>query len=184
MLLEAGGSVTVVSPALCVALQRMRESGRIVHASETYQASHVNGARLVVAATDRPEVNEAVARDAHETGALLNDAGEPSRGDFTVPSTVRRGDLILTVTTVGGSPALAKSIRDELAAQYGPEWGPYVALLGEVRQQVLATVGDPSRRKEALKALAGDSTPLELIREGRVEEARARAYSCILPSSD
>jgi precorrin-2 dehydrogenase/sirohydrochlorin ferrochelatase len=184
MLLEAGANIRVVAPILTPELQSLVESGRIEHARAEYNASHLTGARLVVAATNRQDVNELVVRDAQAQGALVNDAGDPSRGDFTVPAVVQRGDLILTATTVGGSPSLSKRIRDELASQYGPEWGPYVALLGEARRRALADIADDDRRKEALYRVAADSELLELIREGRTEEARTRAFACISPLSD
>jgi len=183
-LLDGGAAVTVVAPVLCDALQQLAESGRIDHIAAAYDYSHLDNVRFVVAATDNAEVNVAVARDAAERSILLNDADEPSRGDVIVPSVIRRGDLILAVTTLGGSPSVAKRIRDELAAAYGPEWEPYVALLREARDNVLAAVGDAARRRAILNTLAGDDSLLDLIREGRVDEARARALSCISPSSD
>lgn len=183
-LLDAGASVIVVAPTLSQPLRLLAESGRIEHVPVEYDDSYLEGARLVAAATNRPDVNAAVARDAKNRGILVNDAGDPGQGDFLVPSIVRRGALILTATTVGGSPALARRIRDELASQYGPEWERYTLLLSEVRTHVLSTVSEAERRKQILNDIAADRTILVLIREGRADEARARALSCISPLLD
>lgn len=183
-LLEAGGRVRVVAPALCESLVRLAESGTIEHILAPYAESHLEGIRLAVAATDRPDVNAAVARDATARGILLNDADDPERGDLLFPAVVRRGDLLISVTTLGSSPTVAARIRDELAEAYGPEWAEYLALLREARERVLAEVEEPSRRGQLLTGIAGDESLLALIREGRVAEARARALSCTSPSSD
>jgi precorrin-2 dehydrogenase/sirohydrochlorin ferrochelatase len=183
-LLESNAIVTVAAPALCESLLLLAESGRIDHIAELYDAHQLDGIRLVIAATDQPDVNAAVARDAAARRILVNDADDPERGDFVIPAVVRRGDLLISVTTLGSSPSIAKRLRDELAAAYGPEWSDYTALLREIRIRVLAEVEEPARRKQALTALAADESLLELIREGRADEARARALACISPSSD
>ncbi len=178
-LLEAGALVTVAAPRISPSLARLAESAVIHHVASTYQPALLADIRLVVAATDRPEVNSAVTEDARLRGILVNDAETPERGDFVIPSVLRRDELLISVTTGGGSPALARGIRDRLASQFGPEWGDYVALLRETRQLVLGAVEDAARRKEILNAVASDETLLSLLREGRGDEARARAHSCI-----
>jgi len=183
-LLEAGGVVTVIAPEADAAIQKAAQDGRIELKPTAYQASHLDGAFLISAATNLPAINAAVARDAQARGILCNDAEDPDRGDFIVPSTVRRGDLLLAVTTGGASPSLAARIAEALEATYGPEYAAYTALLGEVRRHVLATVADSKRRRAALNTVAEDETILALIREGRADEARARAFSCISSSSD
>jgi precorrin-2 dehydrogenase/sirohydrochlorin ferrochelatase len=183
-LLEAGGAVTVVAPEACAEIREWAAEGRIAMIEAPYRPAHLDGAFLVVAATDRPEVNAAIAKEARARSVLCNDAEVPDRGDFVVPSILRRGDLLITVTTGGHSPALAARLRDELAERFGPEFEEYVALLGEVRAHVLETIPDARRRRAALGALAREDTILMLIREGRASEARARAFSCISSLSD
>jgi precorrin-2 dehydrogenase/sirohydrochlorin ferrochelatase len=183
-LLEAGGDITVVAPQVCAELKERAETGRIRLLAVPYETAHLAGAFLVVAATSHPQVNAAVAADARACGILCNDAQAPERGNFIVPSVVRRGDLLITVTTGGGSPSLAMRIRDEIAGRYGPEYAAYVALLGEIRTHVLQTIPDPARRRRALAVVAADETILPLLQAGRAGEARERAYSCISSLSD
>ena len=93
--------------------------------------------------------------------------------DFAAPAVVRRGDLVIAISTGGRSPALARRLRVELSEQFGPEWQEFVELLGEVRMETLADlpeIGERSRRWQ--QALHVDEL-LGLIRAGRRDEARS-----------
>ena len=94
--------------------------------NRAYEYGDLEGANLVFTATDSREVNAAVAREAKERGIPVNVADSPSEGDFAVPSTLRRGDLQVAVSTGGASPTLARRIRNELEETFGPEWAGIV----------------------------------------------------------
>ena len=129
-LLEAGAEVVVVSPEARPELLAMN-----VEAYErTYERGDLEGAYLAFTATDSREVNAAVAREARERGVAINVADRPSEGDFAVPSTLRRGGLQVAVSTGGASPTLARRIRAELEASFGPEWVGLVEELEAVRR--------------------------------------------------
>jgi precorrin-2 dehydrogenase / sirohydrochlorin ferrochelatase len=129
-LLQAGAEVAVVSPEVLPELEGMGvETSR-----RPYEYGDLEGADLAFAATDSREVNAAVAREARERGVRVNVADRPSEGDFAVPSTLRRGGLQVAVSTGGASPTLARRIRDELEASFGPEWAGVVEELETVRR--------------------------------------------------
>jgi len=121
-LLQAGAEVVVVSPEVLPELAGM--DVEIQH--RTYEYGDHEGANLAFTATDSREVNAAVAREAKERGVLVNVADSPSEGDFAVPSTLRRGELQVSVSTGGASPKLARRIRNELEETFGPEWAGIV----------------------------------------------------------
>ena len=121
-LLQAGAEVVVVSPEVLPELAGM--GVEIQH--RTYEYGDLEGAILAFTATDSREVNAAVAREAKERGVPVNVADSPSEGDFAVPSTLRRGDLQVAVSTGGASPTLARRIRNELEETFGPEWAGIV----------------------------------------------------------
>ena len=127
---EAGAEVVVVSPEVHPAL---RDMGVEVH-ERPYEPGDLEGADLAFAATDRREVNAAVAREAHARGVRVNVADRPAEGDFAVPSTLRRGGLQVAVSTGGASPTLARRIRGELEEVFGPEWAGVVEELEAVRR--------------------------------------------------
>ena len=99
-----------------------------------YREGDLEGAFLAFAATDRREVNAAVAWEAQERGIPVNVADEPSEGDFVLPSTLRRGQLQVAVSTGGASPTLAQRIRLELEDIFGYEWASVVEALHRVRR--------------------------------------------------
>ena len=96
----------------------------------------LKGTEMIIVATDDKEVNAIVSQDANRNGILLNDVEQSSRSTFIVPSVVRRGKLIITVSTSGASPGLAYRIRNELEHQYGNEYEIYVNFLAELREKV------------------------------------------------
>jgi len=129
-LLEAGAEVVVVSPEVG---SDLGDTGIEVR-ERPYEYGDLEGADLVFAATDRREVNAAVAREAKERGVRVNVADRPAEGDFAVPSTLRRGGLQVAVSTGGASPTLARRIRGELEEVFGPEWAGVVEELEAVRR--------------------------------------------------
>jgi precorrin-2 dehydrogenase / sirohydrochlorin ferrochelatase len=183
-LLEAGAAVTVVAPELSNALETLVRERVLTHLHKEYDRADVEGAFLVIAATDQTAINARVAADASAGGILYCDAEAAERSDFLIPSLVRRGDLLLAVTTLGSSPSLAARIRQELELAYGPEFGALTALLKEIRETALHSISDAARRRAALNQLASDSSLLSLLREGRAGEARSKAMACISSLSD
>ena len=99
-----------------------------------YREGDLEGAFLAFAATNRREVNAAVAREAQERGVPVNVVDEPSEGDFALPSTLRRGQLQVAVSTGGASPTLARRIRRELEGLFRYEWAGVVEALHRARR--------------------------------------------------
>lgn len=171
-LLAAEAQVTVLSPELTAELAEMQRKKQFNYIAKPYQEGDLGGFFLVICATDDPFVNEAVAREAEEDGILANVVDVPELGNFSVPAQVKRGDLLLTVSTGGKSPVLAKRLRQQLAAGYGGEYGEFLDFLNEVRgelKQRLAT----SKERECFWREAINEDILALLRQGRIEEAEA-----------
>lgn len=171
---EAGARPTVISPALCERLQRQAVAGEIDVVEREYRPGDLDGVRLVIAATDDPQTNEAVWQEAQAAGCLVNVVDDPPRCNFYVPATVRRGALTLSISTGGNSPLLARRIRETLEAQFDPAYGPYLDLLGELRAGIGQEISDPARRRALWESLLA-SDILELLRSGEAGAARRRA---------
>lgn len=129
-LLQARAEVVAISPEVRPELESVAAEVR----RRPYRKGDLEGAFLVFAATDSREVNSAVAREARERGIPINVADEPSEGDFALPSTLRRGQLQVAVSTGGASPTLARKIRYELESAFGSEWAGVVEELGRARR--------------------------------------------------
>jgi precorrin-2 dehydrogenase / sirohydrochlorin ferrochelatase len=146
-----------------------------------YRHGDVAGYRLVVAATDDPAVNRAVFEDGEAAGIWVNSADDPGSCSFTLPSVVRRGPIMVTVSTGGHSPALATWLRAHVEDELGPEYETLVELLAAARDHLKAA-GRSTEGLDWRKAL--DSDMLDLIKAGHIERARERLQACLSSSSD
>jgi precorrin-2 dehydrogenase/sirohydrochlorin ferrochelatase len=99
--------------------------------------------------------------------------------DFMTMATIRRGDLLVAVTTGGAGPSLSARLRDELDARFGPEWEPYVSLLREMRERAKGTIPDSKRRAEALRRLAANDGIRQALAAGDPDSARQEALACL-----
>ena len=170
-LLEAGARVTVVSPELTEPLAAWALGGRITYRPHEYGADDLDGQQLVFSATDRREVTEAVAAEARRRGLWVNAADDPAFCDFLLPSVLRRGRLVVAVSTGGASPALAARVRRDLEAYFAPEYDELVELAAEVRAELRSRAERPVG--EAWRG-ALDRDLVGLLAEGRRDEAKAR----------
>lgn len=168
-LLRAGGVVTVISPALTERLNVWVKEGKVRHVTRRYRMGDLTGYRIAFAATSNVEVNRAVYAEGRRTGVWVNAADDPSNCDFILPSVLRRGELVVAVSTGGKSPALAKAIREELEAYFPEGYADLAAIISEVRQELqklsLRVSGDTWR-----KAINRDL--LRLVEEGKRREAK------------
>jgi len=177
-LLECGAGVLVVAPAVDAAVAAMADEGRIELLRRAYEPEDLEGAFLVIAATDSPALNAEIAAEARGRGALANSVDPPEASDFLVASGVRRGDLTLGVFTGGSSPALARRIREQLEAQFGPEYAELAALLGRLRPDVAAALPTDRERARVWHRIL-DSDVLDLLRAGRTEDAEKLARQIV-----
>jgi len=171
-LLACNARVSVVSPKVVDGIRSLAGEGRITLHLRSYRSGDLVGAFLVFAVTDNPQVQEAVAREAGERRVLLNIADNPGRCDFQVPAKVRRGDLLLTVSTGGASPALAKLIRERLEHQFGEEYDRVLCLFARIREIVVDGSGNSAENRELFQRLLL-SDLIELVRDGRWEAVAA-----------
>ena len=155
-LLSCSAQVSVISPLLTEELQHQHARGTLQWIDREYQQGDLAGAFLVIAATDDEETQKQVYEEADANNLLLNVADVPHRCNFILPATARRGDLAISVSTAGKSPALARKIRMELEKRYGPEYRVLVNILGGIRPQVLASGLPQSENEELFKQLLHD----------------------------
>jgi len=133
--------------------------------AEAYEARHVAGAAVVIAATDDPAVNRRAAADARAAGVLVNVVDVPEQCDFIVPAQVRRGDLVVAVTTGGAAPSLSRRLRERLEEEFGPEWAPYLEALRAARERIMAEGHAPEVRRRLFERLT-EPDVLAAAREG------------------
>lgn len=170
-LIAAGARVHVVSPTLTEELAALVEAGTITCEQREFEERDLDNKLLVVSATDKQSVNEAVARAAEARKVLCNVVDQPSLCNFIVPAVVSRGDLQIGISTGGGSPSVAQRVKREIAALVGPEYGELIELAKELRTDVRRHFTTFEARRDVMRAFA-ESEALDLLREGKREEAR------------
>lgn len=164
-LLSCSARVSVVSPELTQELHRLSAEGKIEWIDREYLQGDLKEAFLVIAATDDEETQKQVFKEASAGNLLLNVADVPQRCNFILPATARQGDLAVSVSTAGKSPALARKIRVELEKRFGPEYRILVEVLGSVRPKILAAGLPQSENEQIFKKLLHDDMA-EWIRKG------------------
>ena len=149
--LEFGKSVTVLAPEFD---SRFLELGNKVDLiSDIFKEEYIDKFDIVVAATDDKEVNEEIACICRKKSKLINVVDSRDLSDFTISSYVKRGDLLIGISTGGKIPALSAKIRRDLEEIYDESFAEYVDLLGELREKIIKKYEDKTERKEVLKAL-------------------------------
>jgi precorrin-2 dehydrogenase/sirohydrochlorin ferrochelatase len=159
-LLKSGAEVTVISPFLTVRLVREKSRESIRHLARRYRKNDLKGAFIVIAATDSPEINHMVGRDAP---ALVNVVDVPAECNFIAPSVVKRGPLTIAISTGGISPAMSKALRKELEGLYGSRFSDYLGFVKKIRKRAMSEIDDRKKRETLLKGLASEEM-LEILR--------------------
>lgn len=150
-LAACGARVKVVSPSVTAGFRRLVRRGRLEWRARPFRCGDLKGMRLVVAAAGNEAVNEQAAREARARGIWINVVDRPRLCSFVFPAVVRRGGLVVAVSTGGASPALARWIRRDLERRYGLQFQALVAKASRLRPRVQRAVPDAARRKRLLE---------------------------------
>lgn len=145
-LLATGARIQVIAPHLDPEFLAMPG---IELTCRSYLPDDLAGAFLVFAATNDRGVNATVAAAARQLGVPVNIADAPQESDFHLPAILSRGDLLVAISSGGGSPAFAAELRDHLAKKLGGEWELFCALAAALRQKRL-TDGEASAYNRAV----------------------------------
>jgi siroheme synthase-like protein len=175
-LLEADADVVVIAAEVTDGLSDLVRRGELAHIPRLYQPGDLAGAFLVIAADADRAIRAQVFAEADSERVLCNAVDDVEHCHFAVPSIVRRGELLLAISTGGRAPALAKLLRRRLTAQLGWEWEALVDVLGEVRAETLPrrSVDFATWAARWRRVLDREDELLGLLAEGRIEDVRAR----------
>ena len=177
-LLTCGANVTVISPQLSEELQQLAQAGSIALKKRSYRTADLNDMFLVIGATDDETLNHQISTDAEKRNILCNIADRPDVCNFILPSIVHRGDLVITISTSGKSPALAKKLRKTLEDQFGDEYIHFLTLMGNIRKKLLSQSHQPEAHKHLFNKLI-DKGLLEMMREGRKADIDRLLYGIL-----
>ena len=176
-LLEAGARVKVITPEATPRLQKLAEQDRIELHVRLYERGDLKGAAVVIASTDERDVNQAIYEEALDEGIPVNVVDDPPHCTFIAPSIIRRGDLMIAISTGGTNPAMAVRIRERLEKEFGPEYEAYFDLIKRLKAEVDQAPTQQERADSWYRV--ADSNVLDLVRAGKIDKAYARALEML-----
>lgn len=151
-LLHERACISVISPRATEQVKRWADQKLIRWVARNWEREDSTKAFLIVAATDIPEVNRQIAQCASEN-QLVCVVDQPVLGNVAFPAVLRRGLLIISVSTGGASPAFAKRLRDQIDRELENTFENYLQFLLEFRRCVEKSVVDPKLRIACLHAV-------------------------------
>ena len=172
-LLACDASVVLIAPDAVDELQRLAAEGSIAWERRAYETADLERSFMVIAATNDTDINIGVYDDAERRAMLVNVVDVPPLCNFILPAIVRSGPLAIAISTAGASPALAKRIKREIAAEYGEVHARFAELLNEARGWAKATLPTYQDRKAFFEGIVnGDPDPIALLRAGDEQAVR------------
>ena len=181
-LLESGAAVTVISPTATRRLQDYARRGQIRYVPRRFRLCDLDRAWLVIAATDEQRVNQRVFRTASRLHVFTNIIDQTPLCSFIAPAIVKRGGVVLAISTGGGSPALAKQLRRELGRTIGKDYAQMLRLLASLRPAAKAILPGPRQRKQYFDRLV-EGRVFDLVRRGQRVAARREALHVLKASA-
>ena len=178
-MMKYGARVTIVSPEFTDEIEGWAREGCLALQRKTYDASDLEGAHIVIASTDDQTVNEQIAADCRARRIPVNVVDVTPLCEFIVPAIIEKGSIQIAVSTGGKSPAVARTLKEDLQRMIGPEYAEANDVLGTLRdgaKRVLPTDVDRKRFFDGI--IAGGI--LEMLRNGK----RREAYETIARACD
>ncbi|MGL5312757.1 MAG: precorrin-2 dehydrogenase/sirohydrochlorin ferrochelatase family protein [Peptostreptococcaceae bacterium] len=149
--LDFGKKVRVVSKDFIEMFVEIENNVELI--KDGYKEEYIKSSFIVVAATNNKEINNKIGIYCRNSGKLVNVVDDIKLSNYTVPSYVKRGDLLISISTGGKSPSLSSKIKREIEDKYDDSYEEYINLLGEIRQNVIKKYNDISERKKVLNHL-------------------------------
>lgn len=173
-MMKYGARVTIVSPEFTEEIEEWARAGKLALKRKTYEETDLDGAVLVIASTDHQSVNEQVAADCRRRKIPVNVVDVTPLCEFIVPAIIESGSIQIAVSTGGKSPAIARTLKEDLQRAIGPEYAEVNDVLATLRDGAKATLPTDVDRKSFFDGIIARGV-LQMLREGR----RAEAYEAI-----
>ncbi|VHX76962.1 precorrin-2 dehydrogenase [Clostridioides difficile] len=149
--LEFNKNVTIVSKQILNKFYDLKGNIKII--KDDYKEIYIKDASVIIAATNNRELNMEIGLYCKAKNKLVNVVDNIEISNFTVPSYIKRGDLLISVSTGGKSPSLSSKIKKEIEKRYTEDYEEYLNVLGDIRKKVIKKYEDKSKRKDVLNML-------------------------------
>ena len=178
-MMKYGAHVTIVSPEFTDEIEAWATQGVLELRRKPYEEPDLNGASIVIASTDDPCINARIARDCRRRKIPVNVVDVTHLCEFIVPAIVESGSIQIAVSTGGKSPALARTLKEDLQKFVGPEYDEVNQVLGSLRSAAKKTLPTDVDRKRFFDSIIAKGI-LDMLREGK----RTDAYAIIARSCE
>jgi siroheme synthase-like protein len=177
-MMRYGAKVTIVSPEFTPEIEKWAAGGQLEIHRKRYETNDIEDAHIIIASTDDTTVNERVAADARALRIPVNVVDVTSLCEFIVPAIIEKDGIQIAISTGGKSPAVARTLKEDLNRTVGPEYSEINNLLGSLRDSAKATLPTDIDRKRFFDGIIASGV-FNLLREGRRKEAyRLIAGAC------
>jgi siroheme synthase-like protein len=168
----------------------LSEAGKFMHIKREYEPGDLEGYDLVFVATDSRKENERAWKEGRERHIWVNAVDDIPNCDFIMPGIIRKGDLILAISTSGSSPAMARKVREDLETFLTEEDAEMLDLAAEIRREFKADgravqeCRHCRRNANDVWNAALDGEVKKMLKEGRRDDAKARVLNLLLSPSE
>jgi len=177
-MMNYGAKVTIVSPEFTEEIERWGDEGKLTMRRKRYDEADLDGANIVIASTDDTPTNERIAADCRRRCIPVNVVDVTPLCEFIVPAIIDKGSVTIAVSTGGKSPALARTLKEDLQRMIGPEYAEVNDVLGTLRESAKRVLPTDVDRKRFFDGIIARGI-LDMLREGRRREAyRVIADAC------
>lgn len=177
-LLDAGAQVTLIASSPSAPIRSWAEDGCIEWVDRGYRDGDLEGAALVIVTEAPPEKTTSIWDEARRHNVLINTTGSDARSTFANGACLRRGPLVISISTSGAAPALSVRLRQDLSDTFGPEYEEFLDIMNALREPMQRHVPTFEERRERWYDLV-DSDVLDLLAKGHREEALVRIESVV-----
>ena len=171
MLLKANAAITLYAPEICHALQALVSENKIKFVQASFTPNQLQGACLVIAATDDEAVNIAVSVASKALNIPVNVVDAPELCSFTMGSIIDRSPVVIAVSSEGNAPVLARYIRAKIETMLPATYGRIADIAGEFREQVKAKFATTQARRIFWEGVLQGSV-VERVLAGQEQSAR------------
>jgi uroporphyrin-III C-methyltransferase/precorrin-2 dehydrogenase/sirohydrochlorin ferrochelatase len=169
--LKARASVTLVAPWFCDELKEHAHNNEVTLIDAYFEESHLDGKMLVIAATDRDDVNNNVFELANARNVFVNVVDDQPKCTFIFPSIVDRDPITIAISSAGTAPVLARRLREKLETLIPHHIGPLATLVGGFRDKVKKRFKHFSDRRQFWEGVF-DSSVVSKVQTGDTQAAQ------------
>ena len=169
-LIEAKAKITLISPEIVSEINDLVENKQITWIKKCYESGDLAGFELVICAIGNEEINQKVQLEANKRRILLNVVDRLDYCDFALPAKIRRGNLLVTFSTNGKSPALSRYLRCKMEQEFDDTYAKWLDRLSVLRKEAIAKLSTSDDREIFWRSALSEDV-MVLVKAKKYDEA-------------